>query len=449
MHTLECAKEDHRNREFIEPMKKIDVLWLVEHVAREMDVACAATCLAEERYGLKVAVRNMYLHAHDVMREFLPRIVVHPFFYFLSGALATEDFVRRWPRAIHVNLAWEEIFYKVHEKIKAPSDDFTRKRVLHHAWGDFYRLYLEKHGVPAENIFVNGNPVYQLYRSPYCRYYRSRDWLAEKYGLRKDARWVFFPENYRWAFIGDKIHLFTKLGGDHDEIIRMRDFSLESLKQVLQWCNRVAHHEGLELIFRPRPATSTELLQGFFEENVGAPAPGFHIIKGESVREWILASDRVFSSYSTSLIEAAVAQKPAYMAEPIPIPDSLRYDWFRHVQRVRTGDEFERACLELESDSEGQALKRWAEQEMLANGDPIAGLADYLNRLTQSEKGPAPVSARLGQACRNILAKGPLYNLAYGKKNYFNRTTHENDVFTEEDVREKVQAWKRVLGTVS
>lgn len=86
---------------------------------------------------------------------------------------------------------------------------------------------------------------------------------------------------------------------------------------------------------------------------------------------------------------------------------------------------------------------------MLANGDPIAGLAGYLNDLKKSKGDLVPFSTHLHQTYKNLLAKGPLYPLAYGKKNYFNRATHENDVFTEEDVRGKIQAWKRVLGDVS
>ena len=80
-------------------MKKIDVLLLIEHIAREMDVACAVKCLAEARYGLGIEIRHIYLHARENMKNYQPRIVILPFFY-NSKDLAIDDYVKRWPSAI-------------------------------------------------------------------------------------------------------------------------------------------------------------------------------------------------------------------------------------------------------------------------------------------------------------------------------------------------------------
>lgn len=413
-------------------MKKISVLWLVEHIAREMDVACAVKTLAEAHHGIDITIRNMYLHANQVLAECEPAVVVHPFFYFAEGALATEDYVRTWPMATHFNLAWEEIHYKAHKKIKAPSDDFTKKNVLHHAWGNFYKDYLVENGVPEDHIFVNGHPAYQLYKSPYSKYYKDKGRLSKEHGLDESARWIFVPENYRWAFVGNKVKLFTRLGADPDEIVRMRDFSLDSLKQVMRWCNEIAGRHQIELIFRPRPSTNSKLIKDYFRRNVGRASKNLHFIKDGSVREWILASDVVVSSYSTSLIEASIAGKPAYMVEPIPIPDSLYYDWYRFTPRIHSADEFEAACMNTKDVSSPSPLRSWAESEMLANGDPIRGLTDVVGQLVDAQrhanftKGDAPGSHKT-------------------KKDYFNQATHENDVFDEQDVQGWVRAWREVL----
>ncbi len=72
-------------------MKRTSIVWLVEHLAREFDVACAVKCLAEARYPVHIRIRNIYLHARRLLgREETPQIVVHPFFYFAAGALGTE-----------------------------------------------------------------------------------------------------------------------------------------------------------------------------------------------------------------------------------------------------------------------------------------------------------------------------------------------------------------------
>ena len=366
-------------------MKKIDVLWLVEHIAREMDVACAVKCLAQARYGVDITMRHIYLHANEVMKKYDPAVVVFPFLYRTSD-LAIDDYISVWPNATYLNLAWEQIHYKAHLKMKAPGDEFTRQRVIHHAWGDFYRNYLLESGVPPEHVFVNGNPVYQLYKSPYEQYYKPRDWLAHEYGLDDSSRWIFIPENYKWAFFDDgKIQRFANKGGDLDELLNMRAFCQESLAHLLRWCNETARNGQLEIIFRPRPATMLQQMEAFFGRHVGSPVDNLHFIKGESVREWILASDVVISSYSTSLIEAAVANKPIYMAEPIPIPESLHCDWYDYAPRLHSSSEFEEVCL-TESDNGASKLRLWAQEEMLANGDPIEGLADFVARLVEKTK---------------------------------------------------------------
>ncbi len=361
-------------------LKEVKVLWLVEHIARELDVACAVRDLVQTRHGVNITIRNIYQHANEVMSEFLPQIVVLPFFYRVSD-LAIKDYVEAWPNAIFFNLACEEIHYKAQLVMKAPGDRFTRKRVIHHAWGDFFKDYLIKGGVPSEHICVNGNPVYQLYKSPYSEYFKKKSQLASDYRLDMSKRWVFIPENYKWAFFSDKkLKSFAERGGNLDEHIAMRDFCRDSLRHLMQWCNDLGKGEEVEIIFRPRPATNSQHMEAFFRENVGVPPVMLHFTKADSVREWIMASDVVISSISTSLIEAAICGKPVYIVESIKIPDPLYCDWYDLVPRIRDSEEFEQACMRPVNDNHGR-LQSWAQREMLSRGDPIQGLADIIGLL--------------------------------------------------------------------
>ena len=361
-------------------VKKIDVLWLLEHTAREMDVACAVKSLARAHYDTDITIRNIYLHANDLMKEYFPSIVIFPFLYRKSD-LAIGDFVEAWPSATYFNLAWEQVHYKAHLKMKAPGDEFTKQKVSHHAWGDFYKNYLVENGVPAEHIFVNGNPVYQLYKEPYNKYFKQRTQLAHQNGIDPAKKWVFIPENYKWAFFSDeKLLRSAERGGNLEEHMNMRAFCRESLGHVLRWCNDVGKSGELEIIFRPRPATNSQTMNAFFRENLGVPAAHLHITKAETVREWIMASDVVLSSYSTSLIESAIAGKSIYMLEPVPIPDSLYCDWYDFVSRIHNSVEFEKACLEPQENN-NHKLQIWAQDKMLSYGDPIERLAKFIAEL--------------------------------------------------------------------
>ncbi|SNR66702.1 surface carbohydrate biosynthesis protein [Humidesulfovibrio mexicanus] len=413
-------------------MRKVDVLYLVEHTAREMDVACAVKVLAEDRHGLSVEIRNIYLHAHQSLREFDPLVVAHPFFYFAAGALAVEDYVARWPDALHFNLAWEQLHYKAHWQIKRPSDEFARTKVVHHAWGRFYEDYLTGFGVPSENIRVNGQPAYQLYRDPYRRHYRTRESLAALYGLDPAKRWVFVPENYRWAFIGGKVKLFSRLGGDADEIAQLRDFSRHSLKLLLECCNELARRPDVEVVFRTRPAVNSEVMFDFFSEQVGTAAPRLHFIKEGSVREWVLAADTVVSSYSTSLIEAAVAGKDLFMFEPVAFPCGLHCAWYDLAPKIADPARFVSACLEGGGQGGASPLHRWAETELMSGGDAIANLAGLLAEMRDMAR------VRRGSP----KGHGPL---PLETKIFFNAQTHEADVFQPSDVDSWVAAWRGSL----
>ncbi len=155
------------------------------------------------RYGIDITIRNIYLHANDVMNEYFPSVVVFPFLYRISD-LAITDYVEAWPKATYFNLAWEQVHYKAHLKMKAPGDEFTRQRVTHHAWGDFYKNYLIESGVPTEHVFVNGNPVYQLYKEPYNKYFKDEpNWPIK-------MTWILRRNGYSFQRITNGLFFQTK-----------------------------------------------------------------------------------------------------------------------------------------------------------------------------------------------------------------------------------------------
>ena len=84
----------------------------------------------------------------------------------------------------------------------------------------------------------------------------------------------------------------------------------------------------------------------------------FSVIQRDTVRDWILASDVVVSSYSTSLIEAGVAERPFAMVEPESLPDSLRAEWHAMAPRVRSEDELVALATGRDGADAGERLRR-------------------------------------------------------------------------------------------
>ena len=94
-----------------------------------MDVACLVSALARSSYVLTVEIRNLYRRIGDYLAAYRPRVVVHPFVYFVNGALATERLARS-PGAMQLNLAWEQNHYRARLRIKAPADEGARLRTI-------------------------------------------------------------------------------------------------------------------------------------------------------------------------------------------------------------------------------------------------------------------------------------------------------------------------------
>ncbi len=428
-----------------------DVVYFFEHAARELDVACAVACLLREK-GIHTTVVQWPHGFHRVAAQPAPKVVALPFCY---SERSFRNCLIEWRTSTYFNLSWEQLFYSGNEKAKSPSGAFALRHVIHHSWSDFYAKWLNDRGVPLENIFVNGHPAYALYGSPYRTYFAPRENLAERYGLSTAKRWIFFPENYNWAFYSpETLRQFIEAGQNPSDIAEMKAFCDLSLRKTLEWCAELARTGRAEVIIRPRPATRLLQFSEFVESVLGTLPAGLHIVQEGTVREWILASEAVVSSHSTTLIEASLAGKPQFMLAPEQMPASLAVDWHELVQKVRSGGELIEACLEPTDSSQTSPLRQWAERRLLGRGDPVAGLADRLSRLALGEL-PVPSTVARGEVTppgRVRLPRGLLFEarrvLRRGQRrrpSQYIEPEHLPDLAGEREVESRIARWKELL----
>lgn len=434
--------------------KVVDVVWLVENVPREMDTACVVKVLAEQKYAISVIIRGLYFGIRDTLARFKPKAVVIPHCY--KGSVpGLRHFVARWPEAIYFNLAWEELYYNANLPYKAPADEFARNHVIHHGWGEFYRDYLLQYSVPQKHIYINGQPAYKLYDEPYSRYFLAREALARQFGLSPDRRWIFFPENYLWAAYSEKtIKAIIEYGQDPEAVYVMRDFCRDARTTALEWCAALAEKAPVEVIVRPRPYTVDEMKR-VVKRTIPRRPKNMHVIEDGTVREWIMASNVVISSHSTSLIEAAVAGKSAYMLEPYPIPEPLYANWYENITKIKSFEEFETACLGVSGATQVQAFQHWARVTLLSHGDPIANLADFIGKLCRGEveRPPVPPTEILPPVEEPPKDPSTLRRAYQQLRRHIGRLLKPDEVlgfepvipFSYRDVKRRVRQWKRVL----
>jgi surface carbohydrate biosynthesis protein len=437
--------------------QKIDLMIFIEHVARELDIATALKYHIINRYGLSVEIASI-VAAHgrkEALKKFEPRVAALPFFYSTTKP-GPQDILLTYPHVLCVNLAYEQIFSQINQVFKAPKDTYSKNNVLHHAWGDFFSRYLQDFGVVSENIFVNGNPSYALYQPPYAAFYPNKSELAQRYSIDANKRWVLIPENYGAAFYdSDRLKEYLKYG--LQDAYNYRDFALASFREAIIWWQQAANLDGLELIVRPRPAVPGDVFIKTCVDLLGVIPEHLHIIKEGTVREWILSSDIVMSSYSTTLIEAAVASKPIYMLEPIPFPPYIQADWYGFVPRLQSQQEFLAVLCKSRLDDSYQQLHTWACESMLKPADVIGSLAHWLAAVCKGETHlppaadatslPARPQNKIQRAVKNPAgAVKSLWSMISRKSEEPEKVIgYEQDAFTSLDVAERVKRWGKIL----
>jgi hypothetical protein len=439
--------------------KRVDVLILVEHVARELDIACALRYLGKARHGLDIEIASLVTDAKRIREAWKPRIVATPFFY-SARDWGVRDFLSWIDGATWVNLAFEQVLSKLNWKVKRPRDAVARDSVIHVVAGDSYGGELLKSAVPPENIATLGSLTCAQYVAPYRAFFeQGKQAMGPANGLDPTRPWVLFPENFGAAFFSETtIRGKVTDGYDRKELEAYCAWSRASMEATVPWCWEVARRLDVEMIIRPRPAVPRQEVMDACTRIAGSPPPpNLHFIKDGAIREWILACDVTVSNFSTSLIEATVAEKPAWLLLPSALPDSLDAGFFRLLPSVASAEEFADR-LERRADWAVAAdLREWARKNLMAHGDPLENATELFASICRGRRDAPVISPgiladagllpdpagrrerrRLWRRMRKIIRQ----RLGRAKP----RSSHEADAFSREQVHALTSRWSRILG---
>ncbi|HXF54869.1 MAG TPA: hypothetical protein VNK52_12165 [Hyphomicrobiaceae bacterium] len=436
-------------------MRSVDVLFLIEHVDRELDAASCIVEVLERRFAISADIRNYYSDMLFCLGRYQPAIVVTPFCYFLDHH-PMKDYAAAWPKALFFNMAWEQILYRMNETVKVPKDAFARGRVHHVCWTRKYRDFIAALGADPNKLHLTGNPVMKFYDAPYNDYFAARRELAGRYGLDPGRKWVLFPENYRWAFLSEgQMAAFVAQDASPHHLAAARQYCVSSLTALFETLQELNRADDPLVILRPRPATSAHEMTAFMRKAAPRGAANVRIIKGESAREWILAADHVISSYSTTLIEAAIAGKPLHVFSPVPFPEALADEWYRHAPLLKSRQELLAAIRAPGRKAASAPLEAWARETLLPNGDPLQIIAERIAALRRA----LPNYGRQSTADHRRLWTGQIlietarkrlqssrryhdYVRGRDPRYAFTLNKHEKDVFGAHDVARRIRRWR-------
>lgn len=317
----------------INKTKDIDFLFFVEHIDREMEaINRLATHL--KKSGFSSVILSTFYHSHCSLL-LNPKVVVLPY------AISQKDWPVSLLKALHqdsicyVNLNWEQLLAPVNLIYKKPKDNFTLNKVIQLTWSQEFSNYLKSCGVNSDNIHVCGNISTEIIYENINRSADLKHKLSKAHNLDESKEWLFFPENYSWAFSTDR-QILGKIKKGFPEAVawEYRQYSKKCLESFLAFISEVAANYPYEVIIRPHPSISQENYYLSFSDKKIKPN-GIHIIKTYSARDWLLASDIIGSSWSTVVHDAATIGKRTFLYTPYPRPDWLNVYWNDTIPNIK------------------------------------------------------------------------------------------------------------------
>lgn len=313
--------------------KKVDVILWVEHKDRELDSYKAVAKLLKEKYNLKTLIISNFFHSY-MLFVYRPKLVIWNNLTNNKG----------WPdgfiwdvygdNLIYVSHRWEQMITQIGEKFKAPYTKFEKEKVKFFVWNEYFKNYLISHNVKKENIFITGKISNNILFNLKSKSSEFRKKFADEFNLDLSKQWLFFPMNYSWAYRDkEKIEHMISRGYDRKIAYSLKEYtdkSFEKFKDFLKSIDRNRY----EVILRPHPSITEkdcEKKLGFKEK----------IIKAYSVREWIVASDVIISSWSTTVYDSYHIEKYSFRFLPYQLPEWFVNPSLEIVPTIKSIEEME------------------------------------------------------------------------------------------------------------
>jgi len=323
----------------------VDVLLFLEHKDRELEVIIEIAKILKYDYGLSVAIASALYDRINAPLLVSPKVVV----FHSYGALVPIVHAMYGDQVTYVNLNWEQMLSTINKRLKKPRSQFSKSVLKHCAWGQNFKAFLKESGVKEENIYVTGKPSITLLRRRALTYLETRDALAERFGLDKKLRWLFFPMTCLHAFFDD-YHVRSFINDEIDEktAFARREYVSSTLNIIIKWIvflEKEIKNKNIIIIMRPHPAVSISQYEERFKKVAGYIPSYVYMYKDLTAHEWLIASDACYTNYSSLALDAYSIGKPAYLLEPKPFPDFLKYEWFNAFSRLMTFEDF---CFSIE-----------------------------------------------------------------------------------------------------
>ncbi|PHS33944.1 MAG: hypothetical protein COA92_02565 [Sulfurovum sp.] len=314
----------------------MDFIIVYERKQRELENDTLLKIELEKR-GYTCKIVQYYEGNHfNIFNINPPKVILVPHLYGDANIYRTFS---RFGRANHiVNLQYEQVLSKKWEKLGHHDPKEQAMQAIHICWGEKTKERLMNAGVSSEKLKVLGAPHLDLLRKEYRNLPSERKkHFSEKYNLTFSKKWVLFLSSFTYANISDS-RLSMNEASAGIKLSDFREIHTNSRNEILNWFSYILEKDT-ENIFIYRPHPDELMLDPVVK--LEKKFLNFKIIRDEPVKQWINASDVIYSWYSTSVVEAHFLDKPYAILRPKVLPDTFDSVLLKHANFITDYSKFE------------------------------------------------------------------------------------------------------------
>ncbi|MDO4303797.1 MAG: hypothetical protein Q4D94_07765 [Bacillota bacterium] len=319
-------------------MIELDFLFIYEHKVRELEALCLMKYELDRRgYQTKI------VYVDDAVNAAADTPIYHA--KVLCTMACYDNYTLFWHSKEFVkfekviDLQWENIVYPKDEQREDAYKNYwgIGKDVVHVSWGQQnVKRLLEAAHLDEKKVKLTGHVGMDFLRAPLDRYYLSREEVLAKYDIPLDKKVILFASPYYGDCLSEKYiaGMRKAFGDDWGEYYK---FMCDSQKEVLKWFEKICtEYPDIILIFRPHPGHPS-----LMAEKLAERCDNFRIISGESVKQWIVACDKIYTGNSSVVVEAYFAKKMCQLLFPFSTTPGYELQLIADSSKIRTYEEFQ------------------------------------------------------------------------------------------------------------
>lgn len=321
-------------------IEELDFIFIYEHKVRELENLCLLKYELDRR-GYKTKIVHIEdAEALKAMRPIYYAKVVVTMACYQNSSIEwhTKNFVK-FDKLI--DLQWENIVFPMDEKDKKAFKNYSgvAKDVVRISWGERNKKrMLDVAGMDPRKVKMIGHVGMDFLREELKGYYRTKEDVLKEYDIPTDKKiFLFISPYFSDEHTEEYLVEMCKRFGEGWRYY-YQDCMLPSKKIILDWMSKICEQrEDIVFIYRPHPGEESRQADEMTQKYAN-----FKVIGTQSVKQWILISDKIYTGNSSTFVEAFFGRKMCYLLFPIPVPEDYELAFLKKADKIQNFDEFEK-----------------------------------------------------------------------------------------------------------